>query len=573
MGTMIALLKTYPTRSAIMLLALVVAGVAEGFSLTAMLPLLSVAAGDPVEEGIGTVVLDALDSVNIEPTIGAMLLLIVSGIVVKSALVLLANSQVGYTVARVATDFRLTLIDSLLASEWQYFLRQRTGALANSIATEAYRAATGFEYGARVIALFLQVVVYASVALMVSWQATVVALAAGALLSIPLNSLLRAARRAGHRQTQLMRSLLSYLTDVLSCVKPLKAMARDHAADAILRQQTGELEQAARQEVMSKAALRALQEPILAALAALGLYVALTVWGLQLAEVLILVFLFVRLLGMINKMQRQYQAVVTQESAYLSLRGAADNAYAAREKATGTQPASFGAAIRLDKVTFSYGERDILCELEGEIPVRSFVAIAAPSGCGKSTLLDLLCGLLKPQSGAILVDEIPLTDIDLREWRKQIGYVPQESVLFHDTIFNNVTIGAPELTRDDARWALEHAGIWNFVEGLPNGLDAIVGERGGQISGGQRQRIAIARALTHRPQLLILDEPTSALDPLSSKSIAETLVHLADQLTVVVASHHPAIIAAADQVIYLHEGKIIGDDHDSALPFIDSSLR
>ena len=120
---MIALLKTYPTRSAIMLLALLVAGVAEGFSLTAMLPLLSVAAGDPVEEGIGTVVLDALDSVNIEPTIGAMLLLIVSGIVVKSALVLLANSQVGYTVARVATDFRLTLIDSLLASEWQLGLQ------------------------------------------------------------------------------------------------------------------------------------------------------------------------------------------------------------------------------------------------------------------------------------------------------------------------------------------------------------------------------------------------------------------------------------------------------------------
>ena len=565
MRTLVALLRAYPERSAIMLIALVVAGVAEGFSLTALLPLLSVAMGESVDEGVGTFVLDALNAVNIEPTIGAMLILIVGGITIKAILVLLANSQVGYTVARVATDFRLTLIDSLLASEWQYFLRQRTGALANSVATEAYRAAKGFENGARFISLLLQFVVYSCVALLVSWRATIVALAVGVLFSILPNSLLEMAHRAGHRQTKLMGALLSYLTDVLSCVKPLKAMARDGAADAILKQQTAELEQAARDEVMSKAALRALQELILAALAALGLYIALSLWGLKLAAVLILVFLFVRLLSLVNKMQRQYQAMVIQESAYVSLRKAADNALDACEKATGTKTPYFADAIRLDKVRFSYGERDIFCDLDVEIPAKSFVAIVAPSGSGKSTLLDLLCGLLKPQHGKILIDDIPLTDIDLREWRKLIGYVPQDSVLFHDTILNNVTIGAPELTRDDARWALEHAGIWDFVERLPNGLEWVVGERGGQVSGGQRQRIAIARALAHRPQLLILDEPTSALDPLSTQLIRNTLVRLAGELTVVVASHHPAIIAAADQAIYLQDGEVIDYDHYRAL--------
>ena len=571
MRNMITLLRTHPKRSAIMLIALVVAGAAEGFSLTALLPLLSVAAGESVNDGVGTFVLDVLIAFDIEPTIGAMLILTVGGIIIKNVLVLLANSQVGYTVARVATDFRLTLIDSLLASEWQYFLRQRTGALANSIATEAYRAANGFKFGAQVIALFLQVVVYACVALLISWQATLVTLAVGTVFLVPLNSLLRAARRAGHHQTQLMKSLLSYLTDVLSCVKPLKAMARDRAADAILRQQTGQLEQATRDEVMAKATLRALQETILAVLAALGLYVALSWWGLKLAEVLILVFLFVRLLGLVNKMQRQYQAMVTQESAYLSLRQAADNALAASEKATGTKMPHFAKAIRLQNVSFSYGERDVFCNLNVEFAAKSFVAIAAPSGSGKSTLLDLLCGLLQPQQGKILIDEVPLTDIDLRKWRELIGYVPQESILFHDTIMNNVTVGAPDLTPDDARWALEHAGLWDFVESLSKGLEWVVGERGGEVSGGQRQRIAIARALAHRPQLLILDEPTSALDPRGVQLICNTLARLASELTIVVASHHPAIIAAADRVVYLHDGKVTDDDQHHVLVFADNA--
>ena len=196
MSTMFALLRTYPTRSALMLIALIVAGAAEGLSLTALLPLLSVAAGESVDGDVNEFVVDLLARVHLEPTVGAILIVIVFGITAKSGLLLIANSQVGYTVARIATDFRVALIDALLASEWQYFVKQRTGALANSVATEAYRAAIGFEYGARVLSLALQVVVYAGVAMLVSWQATMVSLAFGALFTLALHSLLRVARRA-----------------------------------------------------------------------------------------------------------------------------------------------------------------------------------------------------------------------------------------------------------------------------------------------------------------------------------------------------------------------------------------
>ena len=368
MRTMFELLRTYPARSAIMLLALIVAGVAEGFSLTALLPLLSIAAAETVEGPLNEFVLDALARVHIAPTLGAILMVIVGGIALKSVLVLIANSQVGYTVARIATDFRIALIDALLASEWQYFLKLRAGALANSVATEAYRAAAGFEHGTRVISLGLQLVVYTGVALLVSWQATLVSLAFGGLFIVALNSLLRMARRAGLRQTQLMRELLAYLADVLGSVKPLKAMARDHAADAILKRQTGELEHATRREIMSSETLRALQEPILAMLAAVGLYFALSVWGLKLSEVMVLVFLLVRLLGLANKIQRQYQRVLVQESAYWALRQTAEQARAAGETNSGTRTPVLEHAINLRGVGFAYGEHVIFDDLGLGIP-------------------------------------------------------------------------------------------------------------------------------------------------------------------------------------------------------------
>lgn len=547
----IALLRIYPRRSALMLLALIIAGIAEGFSLSALLPLLSIANGEPVGDGAGRFVVDGFAAVGLDPSVGAMLVVIVAGVVAKSVLLLIANRQVGYTVARVATDFRLRLIDALLKSEWQYFLSHRTGTLANSIATEAYRAATGFEFAARVIAFSLQALVYCAVALLVSWQATVVAAACGAGFLLILRGLLTVAQQAGARQTALLRTLLGDLTDVLGTVKALKAMARDKVADAMLKAQSSELERATRNEVMSKEALRALQEPLLASLAAIGLFIALTYWGLKLAEVMVLVFLLVRLLGLINKVQRQYQLVLTQQTAFEAIEQAVKDALAARETHSGDIEPRLERGIRLRDISFRYKSDWILEHFDADIRCRTLTVVRAPSGRGKSTMLDLLCGLMRPQSGQILVDDVPFEKLKLHDWRRLIGYVPQDPILLHDSILNNIIVGEPSLTEEDARGALEKAGIMAFVDGLTEGIHTKVGERGGRLSGGQRQRIAIARALAHRPRILILDEPTSALDRASEEVICRTLSELARELTVIAASHQPLLIAAADHVIEL----------------------
>jgi len=231
--------------------------------LTTLLPLLGAPAGGAAggaQSGVGGLVTRALGGIGLTPTVGVLLSIIVIAMTLKSALVLVANRQVGYTVAHVATDLRLGFIRSLVSARWEYYLRQPVGALANSLATEATRGAESYLYGATVIALAIQATVYSIVALIVSWQAALVALAAGAVFVFLLNRLVHMSRRAGAKQTRLLRSLLARLADNLQSVKPLKAMARENLANALLESDTTQLNRALQKEIFSKEALRALQE-------------------------------------------------------------------------------------------------------------------------------------------------------------------------------------------------------------------------------------------------------------------------------------------------------------------------
>jgi ATP-binding cassette subfamily C protein len=216
-------------------------------------------------------------------------------------------------------------------------------------------------------------------------------------------------------------------------------------------------------------------------------------------------------------------------------------------------------AIELANVSFAYGKRPVLKGISLTIPVGKIMALTGPSGSGKSTLVDLILGLQQPASGRITLDGTPLDKVDLIKWRTQIGYVPQELTLFHDTVFNNVTLGDPAFSEEDAREALRAADALTFVEGLQSGLHQVVGERGLAVSGGQRQRIAIARALIHRPRLLILDEATTSLDPATERTICENIQKLARerQLTVLTISHQATWHGMADIVATIREGRIV----------------
>lgn len=561
------IIRDYPRDSVIVLVALSVAGVLEGISLTALLPLMNAAISmDPAygtggediavdPGGVGAAVITFLTRVGIQPTLISLMLVMFLIVVARSVILLLAKKRVGYTVAQVTTDLRMSMLDALLEARWRFFLGQQVGKLVNTMASEASRAAGAYLYGTTALALSISLVVYIVVALLVSWQATIGAVVAGALVTWLFRGLVRMARKSGKRQTKLLKSLLAGLTDSLQSVKPLKSMGRENLGAVVLARETSGLNVELRREVVSKEGLKAAQFVAFSFLAGAGMYAGLVFLKLPFTSVMLLVLLLSRLLSSVGKVQKQYQEMAVCESAYWSLRDTVHQAEIAREQAFGEQAPTLQQGIRIQSVDYSYGERQVLNGIELEIPVASLTTLVGPSGAGKTTVVDLVTGLLRPDAGQVQIDGVDLSSLDIAAWRRMIGYVPQESFLLHDTIAYNVTLGDEGLSIDDVERALQDAGAWEFVQALEGGIDFVVGERGGALSGGQRQRIMIARALVHKPQLLILDEATSALDPDSERAIRNTLDALRGSLTMLAISHQDALVESADRVYRVEAGK------------------
>jgi len=563
MRLMLSFFRAYRLHSLLMLLALLLSGVAEGVGLSALLPLLNIAVGGSADSALGGgeaqtafegAVLEALANLGIATTLGNMLLIIVAGVFMKSVFLLIAQRQVGYTAAQVGTDLRLEMLRAVLRSKWEYFLHQPVGKLTNALATEAQRSSASFVHGATAITFLIQAMIYGAVAFALSWRASLVAIVAGALVIGLSHFLVRITRKAGRRQTSLMTSLIANLTDTLQSVKPLKAMAREHLADTVLARETQRLNKALRVQVLSAAVLDSAQELMFALFICLGIYVALEVYGMELTTVMVLVVALGRAFSFLGKVQKQYQKLAQGESAYWAMRDSIAAAQGAEEALHGGAEPVLRQHIRFEAVHFSYERHPVFRGLELEIPAGSLTTLIGPSGAGKTTIIDLTIGLLRPDQGRILLDGQNLESLDIRAWRDLIGYVPQDTVLLHDSVLHNITLGDPRLTKADAERALRDAGAWDFVAAMPEGLDTVVGERGGKLSGGQRQRIVIARALVNRPQLLILDEATSALDPESEDAVRQTMAGLKGQLTILAISHNRAMVTAADRVYQLVDG-------------------
>jgi ATP-binding cassette subfamily C protein len=574
MRLLITFTRNYPLSTALMLLAFLLAGLIEGIGLSMLLPIIGITIGNPtgaeplsaVKNGtsgsmLERMVADGLAFLGITPTLGLLLIVLVVTVILKSGLLLLANKQIGYTVARIATDLRLELLHALRACRWQYFVKQPLGSLANSIATETNRTSKAYKSGVVMTAEFLQALIFCIMAFLVSWEATLISLTVSFSILYTLRRFLKRARRAGRRQTDHRKSLLRLLIDTLQSIKPLRAMARENASDHLMEKRTNRLNRALQKRVLNREFLLAFQQILSTLFLAGGIYVLLTYWQMTLASVIVLVFLVSKLLKRLNKVQEHYQLMIINESAFWSLQETIQTVKSEREDMSGDRTPALKQTIHLENVNFAYDNQQVLQNVSLTFPKGQIIAIVGPSGSGKTTLVDIVIGLLRPQQGEVWIDDLPLAEVNLKSWRKMIGYIPQETILLHDTVLNNVTLGDPNLSAADAQDALRAAGAWEFVNSMPQAMQSMVGERGGKLSGGQRQRIAIARALVHKPKLLILDEATSGLDPDSETAVCDTLQQLRGQHTILVISHQSALVKIADKAYRIQDGKILQEEN------------
>jgi len=227
-----------------------------------------------------------------------------------------------------------------------------------------------------------------------------------------------------------------------------------------------------------------------------------------------------------------------------------------------SRPISLGRHHRdlvFDGVQFAYRpDQPVLKDVHLTIPCGQTVAIVGPNGCGKSTLVNLIPRFADPTGGVIRIDGVPIQQVRIRELRGQIGLVTQETLLFDDTILNNIRYGSPQATPEQVIAAAKQAHAHRFIEKeLPEGYDTVVGTLGGRLSGGQRQRIALARAILRDPAILLLDEATSQIDLESEHAIQQALEQFTRNRTTVIITHRMAVLALADQIVVMEAGRIL----------------
>jgi subfamily B ATP-binding cassette protein MsbA len=217
----------------------------------------------------------------------------------------------------------------------------------------------------------------------------------------------------------------------------------------------------------------------------------------------------------------------------------------------------FQRAIEFVNVSFAYDADRVLKNINLTIPKGKMIALVGPSGGGKSTLADLVPRFYDPTEGEVKIDGHSLTQYDVTSLRNQLGIVTQESILFNDSIFNNISFGTPNASEQDVMNAAKVANAHDFIMQTEHGYETTIGERGSKLSGGQRQRLSIARAVLKNPPILILDEATSALDTESEKLVQEALFNLMKNRTSIVIAHRLSTIQHADEIVVIQDGEIV----------------
>jgi len=546
------------TKPFLVLLCLTLAGFAEALGIMTLLPAISQMTGGIQENSSAAnlYVQNALTGMRIEPSFLNLIIIMTGFMVLKALLAFIALTYVGFQVSEVATSMRATLIDNLMNARWGYFTGQRIGRISNAVSNDATRAGAAYMVAARFIAFGIQGLSYVVVAVLLSWKLAAIGLAIGLTIALSLGILIRLSRITGARQTRRTSDLVTYLSDTLNNIKPLKAMARYDSFSVLFNSKIAGLKRALRGQVLAQNGRFYGEEIITFVSLGTALYYAKEVWKIPVAEIGIMGIISYQMVSITGKMQRFLQKAVEFESAYWSVHDLIDASGAQAEQRPGTKTPTLTKAITFKNVTFKYEDLPVLDQLTLNIPAGEITVLRGPSGSGKTTIVDLVIGFYRAQSGEIRIDGDLLDTISIAQWRKMIGYVPQELTLFHDTVFANVTLGDAEYDDSHVETALRKAGAWEFIAGLPEKMQTVVGEHGAKISGGQRQRIALARALISNPQLLILDEVTSALDPETELEICNNIKSLGDEFTVLSITHRPIWSNIADNLYEVGNGKV-----------------
>ncbi|HXK37065.1 MAG TPA: ABC transporter ATP-binding protein [Candidatus Paceibacterota bacterium] len=529
--------------------------ITSGIGIGVLVPLASLAFRGTVAAGgtMSVLVQRVFDVVGIVPSLKLLVLLVIGLFILKALVQFFSRFLLVTSVADFEERMRRLILRESLAMDWLSFAKLRSGHLERMVVDDVTRAGSVLLRGINTILLSFSLSMYFIVALAINWQITLATATLGGILLFVFRPLYRAYREASHTLIASEKDAAHLIARVLQNAKAIKAFNVSEGIAPEGWAVFGLLRSAKSRLAVFQHGLTAAFEPIGAIfVAALFLAVHPTAEGI--IAFAATVYLVEKMFGFMQSLQENINLVNEALPGVRVLMDFETFSIHHREIAAQLPFHELGCGISFMDVSFSYEPgRPALSNVTLTIPKGSLTCIIGPSGSGKTTLVDIILGLLRPNSGRVVIDGTNLFDLDISSWRHSIGYVPQDVVLFDGSIAENIRFFDDTVTERDVREAAEHAGIADDIADLPNRYDTMLGERGLGLSGGQRQRIGLARALARHPQLLVLDEATSALDAETERGIEETLGQLKTSTTIVWVTHKESNLKLADRIFDIND--------------------
>ncbi|MDB3976415.1 ABC transporter ATP-binding protein/permease [Gammaproteobacteria bacterium] len=546
----------------------VIAGIFEGVGIMMLFPLLeALDNGNVTQANEPSPILiyfnKTLDAFGLQDSIKSALIFITAAFILKGLTTFLAMAYGQYLRGSLLGKLKTKLFDELIKVRYSYFSSKDTGYFVNIVNEQTTRAMNSFYFLCLFGSQFILAIVYIIFAIFVAWRFGVMSIAAGGLLFILFSTINFYVRKLSRGLASENGLLSNLLIQTLQAFKYLVATNQTSRLKVKVDSSIRRLVDLQISTGVANSFTNSLREPLAVVLIMVIMLYQITYLEQPLTPILVSVVLFYRALNALLNSQIQLQnmlgqvgslEIVEQEFSLLS-----------KNKQINGQTSidSFSNKISFKEIDFSYSSetKTVFSNLNIEIPFLSSVAFVGESGAGKSTLADLTSLILEPSSGVLSIDDLPSNSLELNSWRRQIGYVAQDTVIFDDTIANNICLWADRAKNGgdislEIKSAAKQANLDHFINTLPDGYETMVGDRGVRLSGGQKQRLFIARELFRHPNIMILDEATSALDSESEKAIQASIDDLKGKITLIIIAHRLSSIKNVDMIYVLDKGKI-----------------
>jgi subfamily B ATP-binding cassette protein MsbA len=539
----------------------------QGFGITLLLPLLRATQPSSGLEDAGTAekaLYGLLSWIGVEDSIVGILGFIVATFILKGALQFVQKGYNGYLQSELIENLKMTLYDRYGKMSYSYYMNQNSGHFINVINQQVTRFFKSFRAFASTLGKVVSALSFFAFAFLIAWKFAVVVVFLGLCLLFLFSYLNDYVRTLSRKFSQELSQLNKLLVQSLQAFKYVVATGKTgHLRGGVLKSVRKLKNYIFRQRV-AKAFTNSIREPTSVLIIAAVVGVQALMFEAPLAPIFVALLLFHKGTQAVMQMQSSWQWVMDRIGAVEMVDEEIKELQKHQEKGGDKSIQSLRRGIEMENVCFAYNEDDgdVLHDVNITIPADTSVAFVGESGAGKSTVVDLLTLMLKPRTGEIKIDGIPCDEIELSSWRSKIGYVSQETVIFDDTVANNISLWQGDIESDPEHreWvydAARRAHADHFIRGLPEGYQTVVGDRGVRLSGGQRQRLFVARELFKQPDLLLLDEATSDLDTASEQHIQNSIDALKGEVTVVSIAHRLSTVKNADQIFVLDEGRVV----------------